>query len=152
MVLIRLRPELFPLGSFTELHVRRVGPFRVAKKLGTNAYVIELPPDFGVSPVFNIEDLTEFEGDAVELSTAPAQEALQPHTLRVPKNTAPRDEIASILDHQFVTTSFWCSGKNVPVQTQFGCRPGTPMLTSIFICCLSSSKLAGVKFFSGVGN
>ena len=63
MVLVRLRLELFPLGSFTKLHTRRAGPFRVTKKLGTNAYVIEFPSEFGISLVFNIEDLTEFKGD-----------------------------------------------------------------------------------------
>ncbi|KAI9201708.1 hypothetical protein LWI28_027837 [Acer negundo] len=55
-------------------------------------------------PSFNIEDLTEFKGDEAEFSTTLAIEALKAPTLRVPTNTAPRDEIASILDHQFVTT------------------------------------------------
>ena len=102
MVLVRLRPERFPPGSFTKLHARRAGPFRVIKKLGTNAYVIELPSKFGISPVFNIEDLTEFKGDVDENSAIPLPEATP--VLRVPASTAPRDEIAAILDHQFVTT------------------------------------------------
>ncbi|KAA8516297.1 hypothetical protein F0562_016590 [Nyssa sinensis] len=102
MVLVRLRPERFPPGSFTKLHARRAGPFRVTKKLGTNAYVIDLPSDFGISPVFNIEDLTEFKGDVDEFSAIPSPEVTP--ALRVPENTAPRDEIAAILDHQFVTT------------------------------------------------
>ncbi|KAL5799880.1 hypothetical protein ACOSQ4_032764 [Xanthoceras sorbifolium] len=79
----------------------KAGPFRVAKKLCTNAYVIDLPSDFGIRSIFNIEDLTEFKGDEVQLSTAPSAKAWQAPTLRVPKNTAPRDEIASIIDHQF---------------------------------------------------
>ncbi|KAA8530465.1 hypothetical protein F0562_005174 [Nyssa sinensis] len=102
MVLVHLRPERFPPGSFTKLHARRAGPFRVTKKLGTNAYVIDLPSDFGISPVFNIEDLTEFKGDVDEFSAIPSPEVTP--ALRVPENTAPRDEIAAILDHQFVTT------------------------------------------------
>jgi hypothetical protein len=104
MVLIRLRPERFSPGSFTKLHARRAGPFRVKKKLGTNAYVIDLPPDFGISPIFNIEDITEFKGDTTDLPIAPTPETPNAPTLRVPPHTTPRDEIASILDHQFVTT------------------------------------------------
>ena len=89
-------------GSFTKLHARRACPFRVTNKLGTNAYVIELPSKFGISPVFNIEDLMELKGDVDENTATPLPEAtLVP---RVPKNTAPRDEIAANLDHQFVTT------------------------------------------------
>ncbi|KAL6327807.1 hypothetical protein AAG906_025727 [Vitis piasezkii] len=102
MVLVRFRPERFPPGSFTKLHAHRAGPFRVTKKLGTNAHVIELPSEFGISPVFNIEDLTEFKGDVDENSAIPLPEATL--VLRVPENITPRDEIAAILDHQFVTT------------------------------------------------
>jgi hypothetical protein len=63
MVLVRLKPECFPPGSFTKLHARRAGPFQITKKLGNNAYVIDLPSEFGISPIFNIEDITVFKGD-----------------------------------------------------------------------------------------
>ena len=103
MVLVHLRPKRFPPRSFTKLHARRAGPFKVTKKLGTNAYVIELPFEFGISLVFNIEDLTEFKGDVDENTVIPLLEATP--VLHVLENTAPRDEIVAILDHQFVTTS-----------------------------------------------
>jgi len=72
--------------------------------LGTDAYAIDLPPDFGISPIFNIEDITEFKGDTTDLPIAPTPETPNAPTLRVPPHTTPRDEIAFILDHQFVTT------------------------------------------------
>jgi hypothetical protein len=72
--------------------------------LGADVQVIDLPSDFGISPVFNINDITEFKGDTVELPTILTTEELQAPTLHIPKNIDPRDEIASILDHQFVTT------------------------------------------------
>lgn len=102
MVLVRLRPERFSPGSFTKLHARRAGPFKVLKKLGTNAYVIELPSDFGISRVFNIEDLNAFKGDICESSASPTSEVTT--APRIPKNIAPRDEIANILAHKFVST------------------------------------------------
>ena len=33
------------------------------KKVGNNAYVLELPEEYGVSPVFNIGDLSLYEGE-----------------------------------------------------------------------------------------
>ena len=69
--------------------------------MGTNAYVIKLPFEFSISLVFNIEDLIEFKGDVDENSAISLPEATP---VRVLENTTPRDEIAAILDHQFVTT------------------------------------------------
>jgi len=102
MVLVCLRPERFPPGSFTKLHACRAGPFQVTKKLGANAYVIDLPSDFGISPIFNIEDLTKFKGDVEDITALPVPAIIL--VPRVPELTAPRDEIVAILDHQFVTT------------------------------------------------
>ena len=70
--------------------------------MGTNSYVIKLPFEFSINLVFNIEDLTEFKGDVDENSAISLPDATP--VLRVPENTAPGDEIAAILDHQFVTT------------------------------------------------
>ncbi|KAF9664259.1 hypothetical protein SADUNF_Sadunf17G0137500 [Salix dunnii] len=64
-----------------------------------NAYVVELPSEFGISPVFNIEDITAFKGDTSILPVLATSADGQ-----FPTNTTPRDEIASILDHQFVST------------------------------------------------
>jgi hypothetical protein len=33
------------------------GPFKILEKINDNAYKLELPPEFGVSPTFNISDL-----------------------------------------------------------------------------------------------
>ena len=90
MVPIHLRLECFPPSSFTKLHVRRVGPFRVTKKLGPNAYVIDLPFNFSISLVFNIEDLTEFKSDEAKVSTTLVLEAWQDSIIRVPQQTTHR--------------------------------------------------------------
>lgn len=62
-ILIRLHSKRFALGSFNKLHARRAGPFPILKKLGSNAYIINPPSTFNISPVLNAEDLTEFCGE-----------------------------------------------------------------------------------------
>ena len=49
-----------PKHSFKKLHARVLGPFRILKKLGSNAYLLELPPEMFISPLFNVEDLMTY--------------------------------------------------------------------------------------------
>jgi hypothetical protein len=42
-------------------------PFKVFKKNNENAYKLDLPADFGVSPTFNIADLKPYLGEEDEL-------------------------------------------------------------------------------------
>jgi hypothetical protein len=55
---------------------RAAGPFKVLEKINDNAYKLELPPEFGVSPIFNISDLKPYLGEEDELEprTTPIQE------------------------------------------------------------------------------
>jgi hypothetical protein len=55
---------------------RAAGPFKVLEKINDNAYKLELPPEFGVSPTFNISDLKPYLGeeDGLESRTTPIQE------------------------------------------------------------------------------
>jgi hypothetical protein len=54
------------------------GPFKILEKINDNAYKLELPPppEFGISPTFNISDLKPYLGeeDELELRTTPVQE------------------------------------------------------------------------------
>ena len=60
-IMIQIRPERFPPGAVKKLTARSAGPFKIHKKINPNAYVIDLPPDFGISSTFNISDLVAYK-------------------------------------------------------------------------------------------
>jgi hypothetical protein len=57
LVWLYLRKERFPELRKSKLMSRAAGPFKILAKINDNAYKLELPPEFGVRPSFNILDL-----------------------------------------------------------------------------------------------
>ena len=108
--MIRIRPERFPSGTVKKLQARSAGPFKVLKRIGSNAYVIELPSDYGISSTFNIEDLVAYKGPAtipddpfIEPSPTPT---ISPDFDTIPPNIPPthKESIDAILDEQVILT------------------------------------------------
>jgi hypothetical protein len=94
LVWLHLRKERFPDLRKSKLMPRANSPFKVLKKINENAYKLDLPIDFGVSPTFNIADLKQYLGeeDELESTTTQMQEggmmwtstpAIHPHLHRI---------------------------------------------------------------------
>jgi hypothetical protein len=66
---VRLRKDRFPDLRKSKLMPRAARPYKVLAKINDNAYTLELPPDFGVSPTFNILDLKPYMGDEDEIES-----------------------------------------------------------------------------------
>jgi translation initiation factor IF-1 len=76
LVWVHLRKDRFPDLRKSKLMPRAAGTFKVLEKINDNAYKLELPPEFGVSPTFKISDLKPYLGeeDELESRTTPIQE------------------------------------------------------------------------------
>lgn len=64
LVWINLRNERFPRGKYGKLHDRGGGLYKILKRAGQNAYVLELPNDIGVSPTLNFTNLQACNGES----------------------------------------------------------------------------------------
>jgi hypothetical protein len=67
LVWLHLRKERFPELRKSKLMSRAAGPFKILAKINDNAYKLELTPEFGVSPSFNISDLRPYLGEEDEM-------------------------------------------------------------------------------------
>jgi hypothetical protein len=68
LVWLHLRKERFPKLRKSKLMSHVAGPFKILAKINDNAYKLELSPEFGVSPSFNILDLRPYLGEEDEMS------------------------------------------------------------------------------------
>ena len=107
-VMIRVRPERFPSETIRKLHARGAGPFKILKKIGPNAYVVDLPPGYGISSTFNVSDPIEYREPALipcdPFEPVPSFESDPPPECPPAPLRVQRDEIDRVLDKQIRST------------------------------------------------
>ena len=63
MILAHLRKERFPRGTYNKLKMKKIGPCKVLKKFGENAYEIELPNGIEIYLIFNVLYLYPYKAE-----------------------------------------------------------------------------------------
>jgi hypothetical protein len=63
LILAHLRKEMFLKGTYNKMKMKKIGPCKVLKKFGTNAYEIELPDWIRISLIFNVSDLYPYKAE-----------------------------------------------------------------------------------------
>ena len=56
-----LKKKRFPFGTYGKMKDKQIGPCRILAKYEPNAYKIELPRGFNISPIFNVADLRSYK-------------------------------------------------------------------------------------------
>ena len=74
--MVRLRPERYATEKAHKLHPRAAGPFEILRVINPNAYVVAIPPEWGISSTFNICDLVDYHGPL----DVPAEPGLPPNS------------------------------------------------------------------------
>lgn len=63
LVMAYLRKERLPKGQPRKLCMKNIGPLKVVHKYGNNTYEVELPPNLGISPIFNVCYFFQYKGN-----------------------------------------------------------------------------------------
>ena len=106
--MVKLHPHRLP-KLYSKLQLKSYGPFKVLSKINDNAYLVDIPNDWGISNSFNISDLVEFhENDDIPnvMFSSPASlesEDLQ-NSLLSPHFVSNVGLIDNIIDHQTIIT------------------------------------------------
>ncbi|PKU76646.1 hypothetical protein MA16_Dca001251 [Dendrobium catenatum] len=80
LVMVRLRRERFPPGTYSKLSRRKIGPIPISAKINDNAYSVALPAGCNTSSTFNVADIWPYSPpDAGVISLSSSESSSSEH-------------------------------------------------------------------------
>ena len=73
--MVFLRKERFRVCTYHKLRSKKLGPCKILRKFGENAYKVALPQGLNISPTCSVSDLYAFHGDLPRESYDAGEEA-----------------------------------------------------------------------------
>ena len=102
-VMVRIRPERIPKTFLTKLYARAMDPYSIIRKLGSNAYLLDLPNDMDISQCRRFATLLRhFEPSTLPSSVSVGEASKGAST--VPSLQYSKEMVDIILDDEFVTS------------------------------------------------
>ena len=59
-----LTKDRFPVGEYSKLSAKKIGPVEIVEKINSNAYRLKLPSHIRTVDIFNVRHLVTFTGDS----------------------------------------------------------------------------------------
>jgi len=125
----RIYPKQIPSGTVKMLHVRSAGPFKILNKLNCNSYIIDLLKDYGISCIFNVNDLVDYKSfNCTSLVVKPSLKLFsEKPTLTLLPDTHPitTEKTDKVLENETITTKVGNTHKYLN-----GCQRKAPTVDS----------------------
>ena len=105
-VMVHIRPERIPKTFSKKLYARAIGPYSIIRKMGSNTYLLDLPNDMDISPVFNVENLLPYRGtfESSTLSSSVSVGEASKGAPTMPSLQFSKETVDTLLDDEFVTS------------------------------------------------
>ena len=106
--MVKIHPHRLP-KLYYKLQLISYGPFKILSKINDNAYIVDIPNDWGISNSFNILDLVEFhENENIPnemfLSPTPLESEDFKNSILSPNLVSNVGLIDKIIDHRTIIT------------------------------------------------
>ena len=69
-MMVHLRKDRFPKGTYNKLKWCKIEPCKILRKFSSNAYEVEFPKDVDISLIFNVSNLYPYHANEPNPRTA----------------------------------------------------------------------------------